>query len=61
MVKERDIENLLEQQLINNGWVINANDKNKNVYHQKPKTNEDIAKLKGLEPDFCLYLDANSV
>ncbi|MDR0630721.1 MAG: N-6 DNA methylase [Holosporales bacterium] len=61
MVKERDIENLLEQQLIRNGWVINANDKNRNVYHQKPKTDEDIAKLKGLEPDFCLYLDANSV
>ncbi len=61
MIKERDIENLLEQQLIRNAWVINTNDKNKNVYHQKPKTKEDIAKLKGLEPDFCLYLDANSV
>ncbi|GHT35063.1 hypothetical protein FACS189434_12280 [Bacteroidia bacterium] len=61
MTKERDIENLLEQQLIQNAWVINLNDKNRNVYHQKPKTSEDISKLKGLEPDFCLYLDSVSV
>ncbi|MDR0604638.1 MAG: N-6 DNA methylase [Bacteroidales bacterium] len=61
MVKERDIENLLEQQLVQQNWVINANNPNRNVYHQKPKTQEDIQKLKGLEPDFCLYLSDKSV
>ena len=60
-MKERDIENLLEQQLLKNGWVINVDDKNRNVYHQRPKAQEDIAKLKGLEPDFCLYLSEKSV
>ncbi|GHU60578.1 hypothetical protein FACS1894121_0910 [Bacteroidia bacterium] len=61
MIKERDIENLLEQQLVQQDWIIQANNLNRNVYHQKPKTQEDIAKLKGLEPDFCLYLDDKSV
>lgn len=61
MALERDIENLLEQNLVQNGWVINVNDSKKNVYHQKPKTKEDKQKLKGLEPDFCLYLDKNSI
>ncbi|MDR0907765.1 MAG: N-6 DNA methylase [Rikenellaceae bacterium] len=61
MIKERDIENLLEQQLVQQGWVINTNDKLRNVYHQKPKNKDDITKLKGLEPDFCLYLSEKSV
>lgn len=61
MIKERDIENLLEQQLVKHGWVVQANNSNRNVYHQKPKTQEDILKLKGLEPDFCLYLSDKSV
>ncbi|MDR1480364.1 MAG: N-6 DNA methylase [Planctomycetaceae bacterium] len=60
-IKERDIENILEQLLVRHGWIIQANDRNRNVYHQKPKTREDIAKLKGLEPDFCLYIDKDSV
>ena len=60
-ITERDIENLLEQQLVQQGWVVKANDTAKNVYHQKPKSKEDIQKLKGLEPDFCLYLDSKSV
>ncbi len=60
MALERDIENLVEQLLVQNGWVINVNDINKNVYHQKPKTNEDKQKLKNLKPDFCLYLDQHS-
>ena len=61
ILKERDIENLLEQQLVQQGWVIKANDPEKNVYHQKPKSKEDIQKLKGLEPDFCLYINSISV
>ena len=56
MVIERDIENLLEQQLVQQGWVVNANDPARNVYHQKPKSKEDTQKLNGLEPDFCLYV-----
>ena len=61
IITERDIENLLEQQLVQQNWVVKTNDLAKNVYHQKPKSKEDIQKLKGLEPDFCLYLDAKSV
>lgn len=58
---ERDIENLLEQQLIKQGWVIRVDDPARNVYHQKPKTKEEIQKLNGLEPDFCLYVSENSI
>jgi len=61
ILKERDIENLLEQQLVQQNWVVNANDPARNVYHQKPKSKEDIQKLNGLEPDFCLYISGKSV
>lgn len=61
IITERDIENLLEQQLVQQNWVVKTNDPAKNVYHQKPKSKEDIQKLKGLEPDLCLYLDSKSV
>ena len=60
-ITERDIENLLEQQLVQQNWVVKASDPAKNVYHQKPKSKEDIQKLKSLEPDFSLYLDSKSV
>lgn len=56
-MNEREIENILEQELLKNNWVFNANDVNRNVYHQKPKTKEECGKLGSLEPDFCLYLD----
>ena len=58
---ERDIENLLEQLLIREKWVIKANDPEKNVYHQRPKSKDDMQKLNGPRPDFCLYLDKTSV
>ena len=61
MATERDIENILEQQLVQQGWVVKANDPARNVYHQKPKIKEDIQKLKGLEPDFCLYISEKSI
>jgi type I restriction enzyme M protein len=61
MIKERDIENLLKQQLVRQGWIIEVNNPNRNVYCQSPKTKEDKAKLKGLEPDFCLYFNNASV
>lgn len=61
MIPERDIENLLEQQLVKQGWIVKASNSARNVYHQKPKSKEDVKKLKGLEPDFCLYIDNKSV
>jgi type I site-specific restriction endonuclease len=61
ILKERDIENILEQQLVQQGWIVMANDSARNVYHQKPKSKEDIQKLNGLEPDFCLYISEKSV
>ncbi|MBS9779579.1 MAG: N-6 DNA methylase [Moraxellaceae bacterium] len=60
MILERDIENLVEQLLVKHGWIIEMNNPQRNVYHQTPKNKEDKAKLKGLKPDFCLYLSANS-
>ena len=59
MPNEREIENILEQQLQQKGWYINVNDINRNVYHQKPRTHEE--KLGGLSPDFCLYLSKDSI
>ncbi|MCL2074692.1 MAG: N-6 DNA methylase [Marinilabiliaceae bacterium] len=61
LLNERDIENLLEQQLVQQGWVVTVNDPSRNVYHQNPKSKEDKAKLRGLEPDFCLYISNTSV
>lgn len=59
-MKERDIENLLEQELVHAGWIVNANNPGRNVYAQNPKTESDIKKLKGLSPDFCLYVSSDS-
>ncbi len=60
MALERDIENLLEQQLLNNGWKINFQNKDKDVYHQKTRTEEENIKLGALHPDFCLYINKTS-
>ncbi|MBA1437590.1 MAG: N-6 DNA methylase [Epsilonproteobacteria bacterium] len=60
MVIERDIENLLEQQLEKNGWTIGFKHKSRNVFHQKPRTKEECLKLGSLQPDFCLYLHDTS-
>jgi len=60
MALERDIENLLEQQLLHNGWEINFQNENKDVYHQKTRTEEENIKLGALQPDFCLYIDKTS-
>lgn len=57
---ERDVENILEQMLTNKGWIISANSSKRNVFHQKPRTQEEKQLLKNLEPDFCLYLSASS-
>jgi len=60
MISEPDIENLLEQQLIKNGWDISINSPNRNVFHQIPRTEAERKKLDGCKPDFCLYLTPNS-
>jgi type I restriction enzyme M protein len=60
MTLERDIENLLEQQLLKNGWKIDFQNEYKNVYHQKAKTKEENLKLGSLQPDFCLYISQTS-
>ena len=41
-IPERDIENLLEQQLVQQGWIVNANAPARNVYHQKPNSKEEL-------------------
>ena len=57
---EREIENLLEQSLISKGWVVDFQHIDRNVFHQKARTDEENNKLKGLKPDFCLYLKKTS-
>jgi type I restriction enzyme M protein len=60
MALERDIENLLEQQLLDKDWEINFQNENKDVYHQKTRTEEENIKLGALKPDFCLYINKTS-
>ena len=60
MIRERDIENLLEQALRKNGWSVDMGDRGRDVFAQGPRTAEEAACLKGLVPDFCLYLSSDS-
>lgn len=60
MLKERDIENLLDEILKDKKWILDFSNKKKNVFHQRPKTQEEKKKLNGLEPDYCLYLTEDS-
>ncbi len=52
---EREIENLLEQELNTVGWKINVGNRDRNVYRQSPKTIEEKELLRGTFPDFMLY------
>tara|TARA_A100001011_G_C14290725_1_gene836066 strand:+ start:169 stop:2457 length:2289 start_codon:yes stop_codon:yes gene_type:complete len=52
---ERDTEILIDNQLVNLGWILNPNSKKRNVYLQRPKNLEDKKKLKGLRADYILY------
>lgn len=54
---ERDIENLLEQKLRSKGYILDIGEANRNVYWQTPRSPEEKKKLKGLKPDFCIYLE----
>ena len=60
MIRERDIENLLEQALVRKGWVVEAGNPGRNVYAQRPRSETEVKKLGGLAPDFCLYISAKS-
>ena len=57
---EREIENLFDKQLLNNGWVVGFQNINRNVYYQKARTKEENDKLEEQRPDFCLYIDKTS-
>lgn len=56
---EREVENILEQKLVSNDWIINVGDTNRNVYRQAPRTEDEKQKLiidgKQKFPDFILY------
>ena len=58
---EKDIENLLEQKLIEKGYIYNLGNQDRNVYMQKPRTQEEISLLNGLSPDYLIYLDKNDI
>ncbi len=58
---ERSTEVLIDNILINKGWVLDTNNKNKNVFHQEPKTAEEKKKLKGKRPDYILYKDEKPI
>ena len=57
---ERDIENILEENLRAKGWKVDVSNTDRDVYHQSPRSPEEKKKLGRLEPDFCLYMSANS-
>lgn len=61
MTIERDVEKILEDKLIKEGWNITIGDINRNVYFRKPREKESVKKLGRLEPDFCLYINEESV
>lgn len=52
---EREVENLLEQDLKENFWIADVGLINRNVYRQNPKSDEEAKLLNGKHPDFILY------
>ncbi|WP_158281643.1 N-6 DNA methylase [Sporanaerobacter acetigenes] len=52
---ERDTEILIDNQLRNLGWDNDPHSKDRNVYQQRVKTEEQKKKLKGKRPDYILY------
>ena len=62
---EREVENVIEQHLRKNKWIVDVGFKNRKVYRQSPRTEEERNKLlKDLDsrrfPDFILY-ESNKV
>lgn len=56
---EREVENLLEQQLRKLNWRIEVGQKDRQVFRQKPRSKDELNSLKGTGsikfPDFILY------
>lgn len=52
---ERDTETLIDNILLNLGWIDNPKDAYRNVYKQSSKTLTQQEKLGGLSPDYILY------
>lgn len=52
---ERDTEILIDTQLSNLGWNNNPRSKDRNVYLQRVRTEEQRARLEGRRPDYTLY------
>jgi len=55
MLAEQQTEYIINSHLDNKGWVVDGKDKLKNVYFQKPKTDEQKTKLQSKKPDYILY------
>ena len=55
LVVERDTEVLIDNQLRNLGWNNDPHSKERNVYLQRVKTEEQRKKLEGRRPDYTLY------
>ena len=52
---ERDTEILIDNQLRNLGWNNDPHSKDRNVYLQRVRTEEQRARLEGRRPDYTLY------
>lgn len=52
---ERDTEILIDNQLKNLGWINDPDNKDRNVYQQRVKTQKQKEKLQGKRPDYVLY------
>lgn len=58
---ERDTEILIDNQLKNLGWINDPDDKDRNVYQQRVKTQKQKEKLKGKRPDYVLYKTGTNI
>jgi len=60
MLAEQQTEWIISNNLVNKGWHID-NDIKKNVYFQKPKSEDQRVKLKGKKPDYILYKSGTDI
>lgn len=58
---ERDTELLINTQLTNLGWDTKPSSKNRNVYIQRVKTENQRQSLKGKVPDYVLYQTGSDI
>ena len=55
MIKERDIETVIDKVLANKGWIDDPEEPDRNVYKRSAKTSEQNRDLERKEPDYILY------